>query len=178
MNAQHPAMQQCYQCSLHSPRPTPHQRLTSATVSVLSRRKYCERLAAQQSLPRLRWCQIQATPDSSSSLGNLNSDDTNQLQTALNQAIAAEDYILASKLRDQIQKLVGSSGTADWRELGVPEWLADRIERMGYKYATGEKMRCGATCKYCFSTYTSGIAVQHVSFMMLDHVVWVHLFTT
>lgn len=138
MSAQHPAMQQCCQCSLHLPRPTPHQRLTSATASVLSRRQHSERLAAQQRLPSLRRCQIQATPHSDASLGNLNSDDTNQLQTALNQAIAAEDYSLASKLRDQIQKLVGSSGTADWRELGVPEWLADRIERMGYKYATGE----------------------------------------
>lgn len=62
----------------------------------------------------------------------------NQLQTALNRAIAAEDYALASQVRDKLQAVVGSdNGTADWRELGVPEWLADRVERMGFKYATG-----------------------------------------
>lgn len=61
----------------------------------------------------------------------------NQLQTALNRAIAAEDYALASQVRDKLQAVVGSdNGTADWRELGVPEWLADRVERMGFKYAT------------------------------------------
>lgn len=62
----------------------------------------------------------------------------NQLQTALNRAIAAEDYALASQVRDKLQAVVGSdNGTADWRELGVPDWLADRVERMGFKYATG-----------------------------------------
>ena len=93
-------------------------------------------VAAQRKVHRQ--CCTASASNGEADLGiTLNADDTNQLQTALNQAIAAEDYTLASKLRDQLQKLVGRSGTADWRQLGVPEWLADRVERMGYKFATG-----------------------------------------
>ena len=69
---------------------------------------------------------------------DIHSADANQLQTALNRAIAAEDYHLAGQVRDRLQSLVGGdSQTADWRQLGVPEWLADRAERMGFRYATG-----------------------------------------
>ena len=83
-------------------------------------------------------CQAQAAGNHASDVFDINSADTNQLQTTLNRAIAAEDYALASKIRDKLQAVVGSdTGTADWRHLGVPEWLADRVERMGFKYATG-----------------------------------------
>lgn len=141
-----PALDTC-QCRPRPPRSFTHRRLTSITASDPSSHTSCiatskhsqlRRLATKANKRRDNRYQSNATSDSSGSLGiSLNSVDTNQLQTALNQAIAAEDYTLASKLRDQIQSLVGSSGTADWRQLGVPEWLADRIERMGYKYATG-----------------------------------------
>lgn len=95
-------------------------------------------VSAQRKVHRQKQCCTASASNGGVDLGiTLNADDTNQLQTALNQAIAAEDYALASKLRDQLQKLVGRSGTADWRQLGVPEWLADRVERMGYKFATG-----------------------------------------
>lgn len=141
------------QCNLKPSRHLRHTRLVSATSfarpSQLSctERQYAQakRLPLKQNKHRRRQCHVKASPASDGSLGiTLNSADTNQLQTALNQAIAAEDYNLASKLRDQISMLVGSSGTADWRQLGVPEWLADRIERMGYKYATGEWAMCNA----------------------------------
>ena len=84
-------------------------------------------------------CQAAHTPgDHISEVFDINSADTNQLQTALNRAIAAEDYTLAGHVRDQLQHVVGGdTGTADWRQLGVLEWLADRVERMGFKYATG-----------------------------------------
>ena len=84
-------------------------------------------------------CQAaQASEDHIAEVFDINSADTNQLQTALNRAIAAEDFALASQVRDQLRSVVGGdTGTADWRQLGIPEWLADRIERMGFKYATG-----------------------------------------
>ena len=134
------------QCSLKPSRHVGHNRAVSATAFVrnsgntCNQRQYAQakRLLTKQNKHKHCKCYVRATPDSDSNLGiTVNSADTNQLQTALNQAIAAEDYTLASRLRDQISMLVGSSGTADWRQLGVPEWLADRIERMGYKYATG-----------------------------------------
>ena len=85
---------------------------------------------------RLRVCP--AAGEHIADVFDINSADTNQLQTALNRAIAAEDYTLASQVRDQLQRVLGAHiGTADWRQLGVPEWLADRVERMGFKYATG-----------------------------------------
>lgn len=90
----------------------------------------------QQSRTNRHSCQ--AAGDHLADVFDVNSADTNQLQTALNRAIAAEDYALASQVRDKLQAVVGSdTGTADWRHLGVPEWLADRVERMGFKYATG-----------------------------------------
>jgi hypothetical protein len=65
--------------------------------------------------------------------------DLNQLTTALNNAIAAEDYRAAARLRDRLRQLSGrDAGTpADWRALGIPEWLADRAERIGYRFPTG-----------------------------------------
>ena len=78
--------------------------------------------------------------------------DLNQLTTALNNAIAVEDYRLAAQLRDKLTQLSGgdAEATADWRTLGIPEWLADRAERIGYRFPTGEiagesftYVRCG-----------------------------------
>ncbi len=94
---------------------------------------------AQKRANRQGACQAaHAAGDHISEVFNINSADTNQLQTALTRAIAAEDYTLASQVRDQLKTVVGGdTGTADWRQLGMPEWLADRVERMGFKYATG-----------------------------------------
>ena len=64
--------------------------------------------------------------------------DANQLQTALHTAIAAEDYKAAAELRDRLSQLVGRDRlSADWHGLGLPGWLADRVEGLGYKYPTG-----------------------------------------
>eukprot|EP00798_Chlamydomonas_sp_ICE-L_P003454 gene3454-13512_t len=61
-------------------------------------------------------------------IGDIN--DTNALQTALAASIAAEDYSLAASVRDQISKRI------DWNSLGLPEWLTDRIVRLGFKFPT------------------------------------------
>lgn len=111
----------------------------SSPVTALAHRfgKRVHRSCRQQ-LPVNRHSRCQAAGDHIADVFDINSADTNQLQTALNRAIAAEDYALASQVRDKLQAVVGSdTGTADWRQLGVPEWLADRVERMGFKYATG-----------------------------------------
>eukprot|EP00884_Botryococcus_braunii_P004571 jgi/Botrbrau1/14114/Bobra.182_3s0057.1 len=67
--------------------------------------------------------------------------DQNQLQTALNTAIASEDYARASRLRDRIKTLLGEAGKsglpADWQALGVLDWLASRAEGLGYRFPTG-----------------------------------------
>ena len=72
-------------------------------------------------------------------LGDLEPSDANELTTALNKAIAAEDYKLASTLRDKLRQLSGSDAgpPADWQNLGIPTWLADRAEHIGYRFPTG-----------------------------------------
>lgn len=68
--------------------------------------------------------------------------DQNQLQTALNTAIASEDYALAGRLRDRLKGLLGDAGSSqglpgDWQSLGILDWLAERAERLGYRFPTG-----------------------------------------
>lgn len=69
--------------------------------------------------------------------------DLNQLQTALNTAIAAEDWAMAAKLRDLLRLMTGCEGqggaklAADWKGLGVLPWLAERAENLGYSFPTG-----------------------------------------
>lgn len=78
--------------------------------------------------------------ESSSGLEDiLQEQDTNRLTTALNVAIAAEDYKLAATIRDRLAELTGndSEASADWTKLGIPEWLAERAERIGYRFPTG-----------------------------------------
>ncbi|WIA41652.1 hypothetical protein OEZ86_009006 [Tetradesmus obliquus] len=73
--------------------------------------------------------------------------DNNQLQTALAVAIAAEDYALASRIKERLQQKLAESGSAvvskpmDWAALGVPEWLADRAERLGFLFPTEVQRR-------------------------------------
>jgi hypothetical protein len=71
--------------------------------------------------------------------------DTNQLQTALSMAIEAEDYDTAAVVRDVLQAAMAAKAASsepgakvlDWRALGLPDWLADRAERLGFRYPTG-----------------------------------------
>lgn len=79
-------------------------------------------------------------PRSHPALQYLQQLDLNQLQTALNTAIAAENYTLAAKIRDVLQAASGGgwSGTAsDWRALGILDWLAERAEFLGFRLPTG-----------------------------------------
>ena len=77
---------------------------------------------------------------SSSSDASTAEPDINQLTTALNNAIAAEDYALAAQLRDQLRAASGDGveAAADWYQLGILDWLADRAERIGYRFPTGD----------------------------------------
>lgn len=67
--------------------------------------------------------------------------DLNQVQTALNVAIAGEDYVEAARLRDILTKAMGEQQVADWHKLGLPEWLAERAERLGYRQPTEVQKR-------------------------------------
>jgi hypothetical protein len=74
---------------------------------------------------------------------NLERLDLNQLQTALATAIAAEDYALAAAIRDRFAALMAAEGAdgarlLDWGAMGVPEWVADRVARLGLRFPTGE----------------------------------------
>ncbi|KAA8498232.1 RNA helicase CrhR [Porphyridium purpureum] len=63
--------------------------------------------------------------------------DLNVLQTQLRFALKAEDYQLAAEIRDKIQALLPEGADVrefvDWRSFGVPAWLADRLERLGWE---------------------------------------------
>lgn len=73
--------------------------------------------------------------------------DLNQLQTALNNAIASENYDLAAKIRDVLNLAIGnteeadSTPSGDWRRLGVLDWLSDRVEDLGYRLPTEVQRR-------------------------------------
>ena len=82
---------------------------------------------------QLLHCQAASGPQPHSS-----EQDANQLVTQLNSALAQEDYARASQLRDQLKAVQGSSDSlADWREYGCPDWLADRAEKLGFRFPTG-----------------------------------------
>lgn len=103
------------------------------------------RVSRQQKPYRRKGTVLQALSPSggqAGSFGDLDPNDTNELTTALNNAIAAEDYSLASKLRDRLRQLSGgdAASPADWQSLGIPAWLADRAERIGYRFPTGSDL--------------------------------------
>lgn len=69
--------------------------------------------------------------------------DLNLLQTLLYDAIRREDYATASVMRDRIADAIGETvgGDVDWRNLEVPEWLADWLQRLGFDMATRVQMQ-------------------------------------
>jgi DEAD/DEAH box helicase len=77
---------------------------------------------------------------SSSSSSGSGPVDLNHLQTQLSIAVDAEDYALAAQLKQQIAAAVcgGGGETAPhfrgWAELGIPPWLVDRVERLGFRF--------------------------------------------
>ncbi|DBA95016.1 hypothetical protein WJX77_005449 [Trebouxia sp. C0004] len=130
----------------HTTVSVPHKQPSSAVALSYKASRYVRGnhhcAAHKQARTKLRHTVCPAAGNHIADVFDINSADTNQLQTALNRAIAAEDYTLASQVRDQLQHVLGAHiGTADWRQLGVPEWLADRVERMGFKYATEVQKR-------------------------------------
>lgn len=95
--------------------------------------------------------------------------DQNQLQTALNTAIASEDYALASRLRDRLKGLLGDAGSSkglpgDWQSLGILDWLAERAERLGYRFPTGDDPAPPPPSKFDLRAYcTEGRASVYAS---------------
>ena len=88
--------------------------------------------------PSCRQWGCRSAAEGAAGFGNFEHMDSNELQTALNNALASEDYSLAAKLRDQLQTIQGKGHfVLDWRALGVPDWLAERAEQMGYRFPAG-----------------------------------------
>lgn len=67
--------------------------------------------------------------------------DLNWLHTRLQFALDQEDYAEAANVRDRIRRCadIGGAGMATeaaWTNLGVPDWLADRLERLNFPLPT------------------------------------------
>ena len=67
--------------------------------------------------------------------------DLNWLHTKLQLALDSEDYAEAASVRDRIRSLAdldgsGAAGEAPWTNLGVPDWLADRLSRLNFPLPT------------------------------------------
>jgi hypothetical protein len=51
--------------------------------------------------------------------------------------------LCCNRIKERLQQKLAESGSAvvskpmDWAALGVPEWLADRAERLGFLFPTG-----------------------------------------
>lgn len=83
-----------------------------------------------------------ASPDGAA----LSGMDANQLQTALQIAVDGEDFQTAGRIRDELRGRQDSNGScgggcSSWRQLGVPDWLADRAEQYGLRFPTGRTVR-------------------------------------
>lgn len=67
--------------------------------------------------------------------------DLNWLHTKLALALDREDYAEAASVRDRIRQCtdlsgMGVAGEAAWENLGVPDWLSDRLERLNFALPT------------------------------------------
>ena len=65
--------------------------------------------------------------------------DQNALFTELNLALQSEDYAKAARIRDALRRSQDSEAPAllDWHGYGIPEWLCQRAEQLGWRYPTG-----------------------------------------
>ncbi|KAG1655011.1 hypothetical protein FOA52_008831, partial [Chlamydomonas sp. UWO 241] len=69
-------------------------------------------------------------------------DDTNLLQTVLTAAIEVEDYALAARVSKRLEAVLGPKASRiDWESLEFPNWLGDRLERLGYRFPTEVQRR-------------------------------------
>ncbi len=108
---------------------------------------------------------LQAVPSAGEggSLGDVEPSDANELTTALNNAIAAEDYQLAATLRDRLRQLSGGDAgpLADWQNLGIPSWLAERAEHIGYRFPTGATLTSHFWHDFCLRRYLACMSAMH-----------------
>ena len=76
---------------------------------------------------------------SSHALAFLAQVDPNALFTELNLALQSEDYAKAARIRDALRRSQDSEAPAllDWHGYGIPEWLCERAEQLGWRYPTG-----------------------------------------
>ena len=63
------------------------------------------------------------------------SPDVNALLTALNAAVAAEDYAEASRLKALLSD-AAPAVSATWPDDQLPQWLVQRLEQLEYRYPT------------------------------------------
>lgn len=104
-------------------------------------------LAATSAVLSLRLSLVSPAPSHPRCAAPLASDasadpDLNLLQTRLYHAVATEDYEAAAAYRDRIAARLGQGWQQgrDWRSYRVPEWLCDRLERMGFQLPTRVQM--------------------------------------
>jgi superfamily II DNA/RNA helicase len=57
--------------------------------------------------------------------------------------VAAENYEDATRLKKLIQEVEGNGAvpSSTWQQLGIPEWLADRADRLGFQFPTNVQQR-------------------------------------
>ena len=86
--------------------------------------------------------------------------DPNALFTELNLALQSEDYAKAARIRDALRRSQDGEAPAllDWHGYGIPEWLCERAEQLGWRYPTGVLLKGvnGASSQYL--VYTSGLS--------------------
>lgn len=115
--------------------PRPHPPLYVAH-SMAPTSTHCPLWRGCHSTTRLR--PLRAGDEDRPTTADIQNMDSNQLQTALNVAIASEDYVLAAQLRNALSSLLGEQPSpSDWRHLGILDWIATRAERLGFRYPTG-----------------------------------------
>ena len=59
--------------------------------------------------------------------------------------VSLADAPVAPRLRDRLRALLGDwAGPTDWFGLGLPKWLAERAERLGFRFPTEARalLRC------------------------------------
>lgn len=95
--------------------------------------------------------------------------DLNRLHTALSRAIETEEYSQAASLRDKIATVTGQDTDArggGWGKLGVPDWLADRAERMGFLMPTQvQRNSLGAIQQVCACVCACGSSTSKFSLL-------------
>lgn len=94
------------------------------------------------------------------------------VQTALTAECGRALPCPACSIKERLHTKLVESGSAvisrpmDWRALGVPEWLADRAERLGFLFPTGTYLLLSAPQTACHAPVNQQ-AAQHTATAML-----------